>query len=109
MRFALTAVLSAALATAAPAQAPASGSEVFIHAGALLDRPGEEPSGNATLVVRDGRIVSGQDGFSHPPPGAPLIDLSDRFVLPGLLSSHVNLSSDCAGMAGIIADFPDSH
>src|SRR3546814_18488276 len=97
MRFALTAVLSAALATAAPAQAPASGSEVFIHAGALLDRPGEEPRGNATLVVRDGRIVSVQDGFSQPPPGATLIALSDRFVLPGPIDSHVHLSSDRAG------------
>ncbi|HEY9554287.1 amidohydrolase family protein [Allosphingosinicella sp.] len=109
MRFALTALLSAALATAAPAQAPASGSEVFIHAGALLDRPGEEPRGNATLVVRDGRIVSVQDGFSQPPPGATLIDLSDRFVLPGLIDSHVHLSSDRAGQEGLIASFTESE
>src|SRR3546814_18445703 len=97
MRFALTALLSAALATAAPAQAPASGSEVFIHAGALLDRPGEEPRGNATLVVRDGRIVSVQDGFSQTPPAAPFLDLSARFVLPAPIDRHVTPPSSKDG------------
>ena len=35
----------------------------YIHAGRLLDRPGEAPRGPSTVVVRDGRIVEIRDGF----------------------------------------------
>ena len=108
MRLVLALFLSATLATAAPAQAPAAGGDIVIHAGALLDRPGRAPRGNATIVVRDGRIVSVQDGFAPPAAGATLIDLSDRFVLPGLIDSHVHLDSDRAGNEGLIAGFTES-
>ena len=108
MRLVLALFLSATLATAAPAQAPAAGGDIVIHAGALLDRPGRAPRGNATIVVRDGRIVSVQDGFAPPAAGATLIDLSDRFVLPGLIDSHVHLDSDRAGIEGQLAEVTDN-
>ena len=107
MRLVLALFLSATLATAAPAQAP-SGADIVIHAGALLDRPGQAPRGNATIVVRDGRIVSVQDGFAPPAAGATLIDLADRFVLPGLIDSHVHLDSDRAGIEGQLAEVTDN-
>jgi cytosine/adenosine deaminase-related metal-dependent hydrolase len=34
-------------------------------------------------IVRGGKIVSVHDGFVAVPAGARLIDLRDRFVLPG--------------------------
>jgi imidazolonepropionase-like amidohydrolase len=108
MRLALTVLLSVALATAAPAQAPSKGGDIFIHAGTLLDRPGQEPRRNVTLVVRNGRIVSIDDGFTPPPAGATLIDLRDRFVLPGLIDSHVHLDSDRAGIEGQLAEVTDN-
>jgi imidazolonepropionase-like amidohydrolase len=37
------------------------------------------------------------------PEGARLIDLRDRFVLPGLIDSHVHLTSDRAGTQGALA------
>lgn len=94
---------------AAPLAAPAQAQEgvTVIHAGALLDRPGKAPRGNATIVVKDGRIVSVTDGFAAVPTGATLIDLKDRFVLPGLIDSHVHLSSDRAGQEGLLASFTD--
>ena len=46
---------------AAPAQDSAA--LIVIHAGTLLDRPGRPPRRNATIVVRNGRIESVQDGF----------------------------------------------
>ena len=81
----------------APASAPAAAeagsaaTTTFILAGGLLARPGNPPRGPSTIVVRDGRIVAVQDGFATPTPGARVIDLKDRFVLPGLIDLHVHL------------------
>jgi len=74
----------------AQAQTP-SGKVSYIHAGRLLDRPGEAPRGPSTVVVRDGKIVQVLDGLVPPAPDAKLVDLSDEFVLPGLVDLHVHL------------------
>ena len=98
--------------TAQPAQAPpaaaADAETVVIHAGTLLDRPGQRPRRNATIIVRGGRIEAVRDGLVAPPAGARLIDLSDRFVLPGLIDSHVHLTTDRAGVEGQLAEVTDS-
>jgi imidazolonepropionase-like amidohydrolase len=75
------------------AQAPAD-PVVVIHAGALLDRPGQPPRGPSTIVIRGGRIDSVRDGHIAPPAGARLIDLKREFVLPGLIDAHVHIFSD---------------
>ena len=77
---------------------PAAAKAVVIHAGALLDKPGQAPRGASTLVVRGGRIEAVRDGFAAPEtvgaPGAQVLDLRDQFVLPGLIDSHVHIFSD---------------
>ena len=90
------------------ATAMAAGELIVIHAGTLLDRPGRAARRNATILVRGGRIEAVQDGFTPPPPGARLIDLSDRFVLPGLIDSHVHLTSDRAGVEGQLAEMTEN-
>jgi imidazolonepropionase-like amidohydrolase len=75
------------------AQTPAEPA-VFIHAGALLDRPGSAPRGPSTIVVRGGRVESVRDGFVAPTDGARLIDLKREFVLPGLIDAHVHMLAD---------------
>ncbi len=75
---------------AAPTAAPAA-PVTYIQAGQLLDRPGERPRGNSTVIVQGGKVVEVRDGFVAPPAGATLIDLRDRFVLPGLVDMHVHL------------------
>jgi imidazolonepropionase-like amidohydrolase len=85
-----------------------SAADVVIHAGTLLDRPGKEPRRNATIIVRDGKIVEVQDGFTKPAEGATVIDLRDRFVLPGLIDCHVHLTTDRAGVERRLADVSDS-
>lgn len=72
-----------------------------IHAGHLLAEPGKPMRGPSTIQVRDGRIVSITDGYQVPA-GAPgaIIDLKDKYVLPGLIDSHVHLTSDAGGIAG---------
>jgi imidazolonepropionase-like amidohydrolase len=111
----LPALLSLLLAGAAFPTAPAEAqaqvqdeSYAVIHAGALLDRPGREPRRNASLIVRGGKIVSVHDGFVQAPAGARLIDLRDRFVLPGLIDSHVHLVSDAGGEAGLVEEVRSS-
>ena len=92
-------------ATPVAAQMPAT---TIIHAGRLLDQPGKAARGNATITVAGGRIVSVADGFTTPPPGARVIDLRDRFVLPGLVDAHVHLTSDAGGVASLVEGVEDS-
>jgi imidazolonepropionase-like amidohydrolase len=101
-RPALTLAL-AALAFTAPAvpQTPPP-RVVLVQAGTLLDRPGRAPRGPSTIVIRDGRIIEVRDGLvdagAAGVAGAEVIDLRDRYVLPGLIDTHVHLTSDTGGV-----------
>ena len=88
MRAFLTAM---AMALAAPVLSQAPAPTTFIHAGQLLDRPGQSPRGPSTIVVRDGKVAEIRDGHAQPDAGATVIDLKDKFVLPGLIDMHVHL------------------
>jgi imidazolonepropionase-like amidohydrolase len=67
-------------------------SEIVIHAGRLLAEPGQPPSPRRSIRIAGGKVRAVADGFIDPPPGAALIDLKDRFVLPGLIDCHVHLT-----------------
>jgi len=86
---------------------PAFAADQLIQAGRLLDRPGEAPRGASTLLVRDGKVVEVRDGHLDAAAfglaEAEQIDLREYFVLPGLIDSHVHLSSDKGGVAGQLA------
>ena len=58
-------ILLALAASTAVAQTP-SDSLVLVHAGRLLDRPGQAPRGASTVVIRDGQIEAVRDGFATP-------------------------------------------
>ncbi|MDT8410430.1 MAG: amidohydrolase family protein [Wenzhouxiangellaceae bacterium] len=65
-----------------------------VHAGELLAVPGEKPLYQRTLVVADGKIREVRRGFTDPAEfgaDARLIDLSEQFVMPGLMDMHVHL------------------
>lgn len=88
----LTAIAAALLAaTPLSAQTAAPAQVTYIHAGALLAKPGEAPRGPSTIVIRDGKVAEVRDGHVTPETGAQLVDLKDRFVLPGLIDMHVHL------------------
>jgi imidazolonepropionase-like amidohydrolase len=93
-------------APAAVAQSPAD-TAVVIHAGRLLDRPGQTPRGNSSIVIRNGKIEAVRDGFVTID-GAQLIDLRERYVLPGLIDCHVHLDSDKAGQEGLVESLTQS-
>ena len=112
MRFTAAAALflaASALAGPAFAQAQPEEGHAVIHAGTVLDRPGREPRRNASIIVRAGKILSIQDGFAEAPAGARVIDLRDRFVLPGLIDSHVHLVSDAGGESGLVEEVRSSE
>ncbi len=87
----IVAVASASAQTAPPPAPAPSPVTTYIHAGKLLDRPGQPPRDKATVIIRDGKVVEVRDGFAAPAAGATLIDLKDRFVLPGMIDMHVHL------------------
>ncbi|HEU0098920.1 MAG TPA: amidohydrolase family protein [Allosphingosinicella sp.] len=100
-------LLTAVPATAQPGPPPLAG-VTYVHAGRLLDRPGRPPRGPSTILVAGGRIVEVRDGLVPPPAGAALVDLSSRFVLPGLIDSHVHLDSDSGGIAALVEEVSEN-
>ena len=67
---------------------------VLVHAGTLLAKPGEEPLTKQTIAIDKGRIVSVAAGFTAARRDDAIIDLSDAFVLPGLIDCHVHLTGE---------------
>lgn len=86
---------------------PATAADLLVQAGRLLDAPGSAPRGASTLHLREGRVVEVREGHLDAAAfgleSAELLNLRDHFVLPGLIDSHVHLSSDRGGVAGQLA------
>jgi imidazolonepropionase-like amidohydrolase len=100
--------LGAALLATTSVAAQTTDVVTVIHAGKLLDKPGNPPRGPSTLIIRNGKIAQLLSGHQPGPAGATLIDLKDKFVLPGLIDSHVHLDSDAGGNAALIEAVTDS-
>ena len=83
---------SAVALAAALAASVVCGKDVVLHAGMLIDGIADTPRRNVSLVIRDDRIVSIQEGFTSPA-GAEVIDLSTATVLPGLIDCHIHISA----------------
>ncbi len=83
----LAALFGVALAQDAP--------RAVIHAGRLLADPatGRIETERSILIGQDGAIRSIESGYVRPE-GAQIIDLTGAFVLPGLIDSHVHLTSE---------------
>jgi imidazolonepropionase-like amidohydrolase len=85
----------------------ASAQEATIHAGHVLAVPGEGYLTQQTINVKDGRIVSIQPGYKSGKKGVPVIDLKTAYIVPGLIDSHVHITSE-NGPEGRIKEFTDS-
>ncbi|MBI1408219.1 MAG: amidohydrolase family protein [Caulobacter sp.] len=79
----------AGLATAQSLSSPLT----YVQAGRLLADPASGKVETArTLVIQDGKVLRIEEGYTSAP-GARIVDLKDSFVLPGLIDSHVHLTS----------------
>jgi imidazolonepropionase-like amidohydrolase len=90
---ALISTKSAAAQTVPVAPPLAAAKTVYIHAGALLDQPGQRARGASTIIVRGGKVAEVRDGHVAPLPGAEVLDLRTKTVLPGLIDMHVHFYS----------------
>lgn len=75
------------------AAVPATAADLVIHAGRLIDGTGAAPQTKVSILVHDDRIVAVKPGFVAAAPGATLVDLSAKTVLPGLIDTHVHITA----------------
>jgi len=90
-------IAAAALAAALTGSSFAQDAQVahIIHAGRLLADPsnGRVLTEHSILVGADGKVIGVEPGYVTRA-GANVIDQRNRFVLPGLIDSHVHLSGE---------------
>ena len=83
--------------TAAHAQTTA------LRGARVIDGSGGTPIDNATIVIRDGRIVAiGSSTATPVPSGAEVMDYTGKTVILGLISGplscgHLHWTQDCTG------------
>lgn len=91
MRSAVTAVVAAALfaatVSACRAQAPAP---LLITGATIVDGVSDAPVRGRSLLIESGVIRDLPDAGAAAPSGAQIVDLTGRFVIPGLFDSHVH-------------------
>lgn len=71
----------------------AAGQLTIIHAGQLLAIPGQEVQQEQSIVIRNGEIEDIVPGFVTSA-DADILDLTDCFVLPGLMDLHVHITME---------------
>jgi imidazolonepropionase-like amidohydrolase len=64
-------------------------SDLILTHGVLIDGSGAAPLPDASIVIRDGKIVAIGPGIA-PIPNTKVIDLQGRTVLPGFFNCHVH-------------------
>lgn len=70
------------------------GQRTLIHCGNLLDMASNTPRSQVTVIVEKNKIVSVQNGYTTPQATDKVVDLKNKFVLPGLIDMHVHIEGE---------------
>ena len=69
----------------------------IVHAGTLFTGPQQPVLRQQTILIRGKLIEAIRSGYLNPSdlhePSAEVIDLQDSFVMPGLIDTHVHLTT----------------
>ena len=79
------------------ATSPLAAETTIIHADGLVVDAASKPMGKATVTVKDGVIVSVEEGWKGVPDGANMVHLEGRTLAPGLIDLHTHLTGDPGG------------
>ena len=88
--------IAAAMTVAALMSQAVQAETTYIRAGSLLDTQTARVARNAVIVVDDEMITAVGDSSTSIPDGATVIDLSDSFVLPGVMDMHTHVVGNLA-------------
>jgi imidazolonepropionase-like amidohydrolase len=67
----------------------------IVHAGTLLAVPGQDARSEQSLIIVDDKILEVRDGYvaaGDIEGDVSIVDLKDKFVLPGLMDMHVHFT-----------------
>jgi imidazolonepropionase-like amidohydrolase len=88
----LTSALPVFLAFGLVGNCIAADVKAFIGAR-VIDGTGRPPIENATILVRDGKVEAVASSSKLKPPGdAQIIQVPGKFIIPGMISTHVHIS-----------------
>lgn len=94
----LVACFSAAFGLLQAQGAPDTLAHIAFTNATLIDGTGAPPLAKQTILVNRGMIEEVFESGSHPlPAGVRTVDLSGKFVIPGLIDAHVHVATDPAG------------
>ena len=82
-------LLLAVAAFFSPLWGQTNASVLVIQGGTLIDGSGVPPVANAMIVIEDGHIRQIRSG-GEMPPGAQVLNSSGKYIIPGLIDSHVH-------------------
>lgn len=75
-----------------PSKAASQAPPLVLQHATVIDGLGGEPLRDATLIVRDGKIEALATGALNLPAGAIVLDLKDRWLLPGFIDAHTHIA-----------------
>jgi imidazolonepropionase-like amidohydrolase len=91
-------LLVATSRTARAQASPDSASQVALVGVTLFDGTGRQARPNQSLLIRGERIAAIFPTGSRPlPAGARIYDLTGRYLIPGLIDTHVHIATDPSG------------